>query len=146
MPTTFRIPNIEIAIDDDDLAPLVVELDELGKSRFGEPAAELAQQIRRDDVVDVNQVTFAQFWPLLRALDHIRNAGTSSPTTRRLRDAMVAGGITYELQLADGAKATFFSYSGQYQEGDRLVAAAGAVVTVSHIEERENEPPRLLVH
>jgi hypothetical protein len=41
--------------------------------------------------------------------------------------------------------ATFFGYSGQYHEGDRLVAGEGPTVTVSRVDVGDDEPSRLFV-
>jgi hypothetical protein len=145
MPTTFCVPQIEVEVDDAGLAPLTRELGELSTTRFGEPASKLAQRITLDDRIDVAAIPPEQFWSLLRALDHTRNAGTSTPRTRRLRDALVAGGITYELRFADDTTATFFSYSGMYDAGDRLVAASDPAFTVSDVVIREGEATELIV-
>jgi hypothetical protein len=123
----------------------LVEIEELAKTRFGAYAAALVDRMSLGGQrIDIQTLTWGQFWTLLRALDHVRNASLAGRKVQRLRSALVASGITYRLQAPGGDRGTFFSYSNTYEEGDRLVPAPETVFRVVRIESPEDEPTLLV--
>lgn len=145
MPTTFRYPDVEVALADADVEPLVTELAELAQTRFGASAIALVDRISiGGQRIDMERLVWGQFWALLRALDHVRNAGQLSREAQRVRDALAATGITYRLEDPTGTQGVFFSYSGPYEEGDRLVAMSKAAFRVDRTDSPESEPTLLI--
>lgn len=133
MPTSVHYPEVEVELSDEEVHALWAELDALAATpKFAEFAPEVRDRFQPGVVVDREQLTSQQLLTLLRALDHMRNAQQLGEGGHRVRDAIAAAGIRYNLEI-DGVvqPADFISYGGMYDAGDRLVAASGEVFRVA---------------
>jgi hypothetical protein len=108
----YEITNTEEAAD------LERELDALGMS----------DALRGNHPIRVQlEVNEGNYERVARALDHLRNAGNAGPETHAVREAVLArlkiSPLTYALRSweFDGEDLTFWSYTGQYSEADRIV-------------------------
>jgi hypothetical protein len=115
---------------------LIHELELIGAQDVGQQLA-----VCRGSKTGVFMVADENARPLARALDHLRNlepemwgAGftqdEAAEELRHIRDHLLdrldPPPLTYHLQSWQfgGKERTFFSYSGQYEKGDRLVAGS----------------------
>ena len=145
MTTSIRWPQVEVELSDEEVAALLAELTALAATpKFALLAPEVRDRFQPGVVVDREQLTSQQLLTLLRALDHMRNSEQLGEGGHRVRDAMVAAGIAYKLEI-DGVvqPADFVSYGGMYDVGDRLVAATGEVFGV--IARRDESDDSVLV-
>lgn len=147
--TIFALPSVgdttvDVDVGQAEYEPLLDELDALAKTRYGMDADGAAGGIRQDGLVDIGVIPDGHFSAILRALDHVRNAGHLGPQLIRVRDAMAADGITYTVREPDGRESTWFSYSGTYERGDRIVGGPAGAATVVDVIERENRPTLLV--
>jgi hypothetical protein len=143
---TFILDLIEIRIDDDGLRPLVEELTAFSSTPLASGANDLWFRLNRGDEVAVRAIPSSEFEALLRALDHVRNAGALSKGGQRVRDAIVGPPMVYRLIPIDGrSPVAFMSYSGEYGPDDRLVAVGGAAYQVLDLERGADGPPLLTV-
>jgi hypothetical protein len=121
---TIRLPDgyeYEIA-DPDEAADLEREMDNLG----------LGDALHGNHPTRLNvDVTDENYERLARALDHVRNAGNSGPDIDAVRDAILTRlrmpPLTYALRSweFDGEDVLFWSYTGRYEESDRVVLRGG---------------------
>jgi hypothetical protein len=100
-----------------------------------------------DQMVDTREgatlvVTSENVRTTARALDHLRNRGDMSREANEARDALLRAlriaPIEYRLRSwqfdAGEQDKTFWSYTGTYQPGDRLITGAGEVLEVASVE------------
>jgi hypothetical protein len=100
-----------------------------------------------DQMVDTREgatlvVTSENVRTTARALDHLRNRGDMSREANDARDALLRAlriaPIEYRLRSwqfdAGEQDKTFWSYTGTYQPGDRLITGAGEVLEVASVE------------
>ena len=132
--------DAELAADD---APAVIrELDALG---FRELATAITQR-ERGLVTEGVPIGPDNARQIARALDHLRNAeprGEEDPGAHRaLHDArdrvlmrFPMAPLTYRLRSweLDGKDGMFWSYTGEYGEGDRIVTADGRAWRVTEV-------------
>lgn len=93
------------------------------------------------------KVTHELAWELSRALDHLSNTERGAPTgptdkprqfvaaREALLERLAVAPLTYRLrswQLGE-RELTFWSYTGEYRDGDRLVAADGSAWRVTEV-------------
>ena len=78
---------------------------------------------------------------IVRALDHIRNAHRSHRATHDARDSLLRylalSPLTYKLrswEFSGDEERTFWSYSGTYEENDRIVEGQSRVYEVIRVE------------
>jgi hypothetical protein len=78
---------------------------------------------------------------VLRALDHVRNSHGPRPATDDARDSLLRyiapSPLSYQLrswEFAAGEERTFWSYTGVYEENDRIVDAPATVYDVVRVE------------
>src|SRR5262245_50389962 len=133
-------------VDKEELEPLLEELDALAETRFGADAEGCATAIRdaEGESVDIGALPFTHSLALLRALDHLHNAGTLGPELARARGALTEPGIDYIIRdTLTGEEREWVSYSGPYEDGDRIVSDSdGPAVVLQRM--RGFEPPLLL--
>lgn len=148
MSVTFWVPEVEIAVPDDQVEPVRRELAALDATPLGSGARALLERLERRERIDMQTIAFAEFWALLRALDHVRNAHELGRDGQRLRDALVAGSIPYRLRpFGGGQDLGFTSYAGTYLPADRLVRSPGEVYRVvdTIVDEDDPEPTVLVI-
>ena len=142
----FPAEHYEIEIEArDDVMALAEELAALGDEESAMQADRGYQKPHAHlEITDVNARSVA------RALDHLRNQHRvpfeeieTAPSHRHLNDARDAlltrlgmSPLTYRLRSWEfgGKDETFWSYTGQYEAGDRMVAAPDEVFTVVSVE------------
>lgn len=127
----FRVPNVEIELSPGEAEELVGEFRLLNAS--------LPELAAGKTVVDVAALTGEELLALARALDHLRQSGAEGELLR-LRDVVLwfAGLERVIYMLVDPGeqrRGLFYSYSGPYEPGDRLVASA----TVFQVLERRSD-------
>jgi hypothetical protein len=121
-----------IEVTEDDANAVIAELAALG-------AADAIQRSAPDrltlTVTDENATVIS------RALDHVRNAGNSHRATQDARDSLLRylalSPLTYKLrswEFAGGEERAFWSYTGTYEETDRIVDGQGRVYEVIRVE------------
>jgi hypothetical protein len=143
---TFVVPDVEITLPDEELAPIIAELEAFDSTRLADGSRLLIDSLRARRPIDIQKIEFASFWALLRALDHVRNARDLGREAVRLRDALVAGWIAYRLRpFTGGEELDFTSYAGMYVPADRLVRSPGEAYRVLDVVFDEDEPTVLLV-
>jgi hypothetical protein len=143
---TFAVPEVEMELSDTEVESLAAELEDLDSTPLGPGARDLHARISGGQRIEVQSITFAEFWALLRALDHLRNADALDREGQRLRDALVAGWIPYRLRRFGGPEELdFTSYAGLYVASDRLVRSSGEVYRVVDVVVSEDEPTLLVV-
>ena len=100
------------------------------------------------------EVSDANATRILRALDHVRNSHGSHAATDDARDSLLRyvapSPMTYQLRSWEfnaGEERTFWSYTGLYDENDRIVDAPATVYEVVRVERQATplEPGILLV-
>ena len=121
-----------IEVTEDDAEAIAAEVAALG-------AADAIQGPAPDGLTLT--VTEENATVILRALDHVRNAGNSHRATDDVRDSLLRylalSPLTYKLrswEFGGGEERTFWSYTGTYQETDRIVDGQGRVYEVIRVE------------
>ena len=121
-----------IEVTDDAADALIAELDALGaRDALRRPAPDrLTLTVTNENATLV-----------LRALDHVRNAGNSYRATQDARDSLLRylalSPLTYKLrswEFGGGEERAFWSYTGTYEEADRIVDGQGRVYEVIRVE------------
>ena len=140
----FLTPDIACEPGPSTLEGLLAELDLLhrdGADYNGPAAAERireARQIPADyTTLDLRQWPNEQRLALVRALDHLDNAGRLDEGARLLRHSHIGAlPLRYELRglAADITPPRFISASGEYRPGDRLVLGGGTAYAVVEVE------------
>lgn len=120
--TAFVIPNITVDVPQEELEPLLAELDKLAKTRFGLDADNVAGGIRQGGQVFVDRIPGGHRAALRRALDHLHHCNSLPDALGTVRGALLMDGITYTVRhMTTSDQQIFYSYSGEYEEGDRIV-------------------------
>lgn len=121
-----------IEVTEDAADAVIAELDALG-------AADAVQRSAPDRLTLT--VTNENATVILRALDHVRNAGNSHRATQDARDSLLRylalSPLTYKLrswEFGGGEERAFWSYTGTYEESDRIVDGQGRVYEVIRVE------------
>lgn len=121
-----------IEVTEDAADAVIAELDALG-------AADAVERSAPDRLTLT--VTNENAPVILRALDHVRNAGNSHRATQDARDSLLRylalSPLTYKLrswEFGGGEERAFWSYTGTYEETDRIVDAQGRVYEVIRVE------------
>jgi hypothetical protein len=121
-----------IEVTEDAADAVIAELDALG-------AADAVERSAPDRLTLT--VTNENATVILRALDHVRNAGNSHRATQDARDSLLRylalSPLTYKLrswEFGGGEERAFWSYTGTYEETDRIVDAQGRVYEVIRVE------------
>ena len=121
-----------IEVTEDAADAVIAELDALG-------AADAIQGPAPDRLTLT--VTNENATVILRALDHVRNAGNSHRATQDARDSLLRylalSPLTYKLrswEFGGGEERAFWSYTGTYEETDRIVDGQGRVYEVIRVE------------
>jgi hypothetical protein len=148
----FLTPDIACEPGPTTLNELLCELDLLASGGTDGPAA--ARRIRESGELPGEYATLdLREWPgeeriaLVRALDHLHNAGRLDEAARLLLDPHTAiFPVRYELRgLAAQIKPSrFVSNSGEYQAGDRIVLGDGSAWTVIDVEAGVTRPRLVL--
>ena len=121
-----------IEVTEDDADAVIAELDALGAAEaIQRPAPDLLTLTVTNDNATV----------ILRALDHLRNAGNSHRATQDARDSLLRylalSPLTYKLrswEFGGGEERAFWSYTGTYEETDRIVDGQGRAYEVIRVE------------
>ena len=121
-----------IEVTEDAADAVIAELDALG-------AADAVKGPAPDRLTLT--VTNENATVILRALDHVRNAGNSHRATQDARDSLLRylalSPLTYKLrswEFGGGEERAFWSYTGTYEESDRIVDGQGRVYEVIRVE------------
>ena len=126
-----------VEISEDEATAINAEVDALGVGDAIRESAGDGQTL----VVDDGNVGV-----IVRALDHVRNGLGASPGTDEARDSLLRyvalSPLTYRLrswEFQAGEERTFWSYTGAYEENDRIVVSQSSVFDVVRVE-REATP------
>ncbi len=121
-----------IEVTEDAADAVIAELDALG-------AGDAIQRSAPDRLTLT--VTNENATVILRALDHVRNAGNSHRATQDARDSLLRylalSPLAYKLrswEFGGGEERAFWSYTGTYEETDRIVDGQGRVYEVIRVE------------
>jgi len=121
-----------INVSDHEASAISAEVDALGASDAIRGAPPDGQ---------ILEVTEGNVAVISRALDHVRNAGGSDGAIEEARDSLLRyvgfSPLTYKLrswEFQGGEERTFWSYTGTYEENDRLVEAQAKVYEVVRVE------------
>lgn len=119
-----------IAVTHDEAEALAAEVDALGVSD--------AIDARNGDVLKVTSENAAT---IARALDHLRNSGQSESATEGARDSLLrfvaCSPLSYRLrswEFESGQERAFWSYTGPYEQQDRIVERQGSAYEVVRVE------------
>jgi hypothetical protein len=123
---TIRTAGKDIDLNDDEVTVLAAELRSIGDgSERMADAGDIAARLEGPN--HVSELDDHERFVILRATDHLRNMGATTPALIDLRDHIYGtAGITwiaYKLRHAGHPATDFTSYSGTYVAGDRLVTA-----------------------
>jgi hypothetical protein len=121
-----------VAVTEDEATAISAEVDALGAADALRGPAPDGQTL---EVNDGNVVL------IVRALDHVRNSHGSHRATDEARDSLLRyvalSPLAYRLrswEFEDGEERTFWSYTGEYEENDRIVEAQAKVYDVVRVE------------
>ena len=140
----FLTPDIACEPGPSTLDALLAELDLLhreGADYNGPAAAERIREARHIPTdytsLDLRQWPDEQRLALVRALDHLDNAGLLDEGARLLRHSHIGAlPLRYEVRglAADIQPLRFISASGEYRPGDRIVLGDGSAWVVVKVE------------
>ncbi len=121
-----------VALTDDEATAISAEIDALGAVDAIRGSAPDGQTLEVDDG---NVVV------IVRALDHVRNSHGSHSATDEARDSLLRyvalSPLAYRLrswEFQGGEEQVFWSYTGTYEENDRIVVAQAKVYDVVRVE------------
>ena len=121
-----------IEVTEDEATAITAEVEALGALDAIRGSAPDSQILEVDD----DNVSV-----IVRALDHVRNAHGSHRGTDEARDSLLRyvahSPLTYRLrswEFPGGEERTFWSYTGTYEESDRIVEAQANVYDVIRVE------------
>jgi hypothetical protein len=121
-----------IEVTEDEAAAITAEVEALGAVDAIRGSAPEGQIL---EVNDGNAVV------ILRALDHVRNAHGSQRATGEARDSLLRyaalSPLAYTLrswEFKGGEERTFWSFTGSYEEGDRIVEGNAKAYEVVRVE------------
>ena len=121
-----------IEVTEDEATAISAEVDALGAVDAIRGSAPDGETL---EVNDGNVVV------IVRALDHVRNSHGSQQATDEARDSLLRyvalSPLSYRLrswEFKGGEERTFWSYSGAYEENDRIVEAQANVYDVVRVE------------
>jgi hypothetical protein len=121
-----------IEVTDDAATAIRAEVEALGAVAAIRGSAPDGQTL---EIKDGNVVV------IVRALDHVRNSHGSHRATDEARDSLLRyvalSPLTYRLrswEFPAGEERTFWSYTGAYEENDRIVEAQANVYDVVRVE------------
>ena len=121
-----------IEVSEEDADAIIAEVDALGATdAIGGPAPDR----RTLTVTNENAAV------IVRALDHVRNAGHSHRAAQDARDSLLRylalSPLGYRLrswEFGGGEERAFWSYTGTYEETDRIVDGQGRLYEVIRVE------------
>ncbi len=121
-----------IAVSDHEATAIAAEVDALGATGAIRETTPDGQTL---EVIDGNVAV------IVRALDHVRNAGGSDGAIEEAGDSLLRyvgfSPLTYKLrswEFQRGEERTFWSYTGTYEESDRIVEGQANVYEVIRVE------------
>ncbi len=154
----FAVAEDRIEVAESYLAPLLSELEKLDREAAAYEAAAAAARIRQGcralTLREPLELSRAEAWAMLRAIEHLRRFAPLAVDLLRLRDRLQAdlglaasrvGYLVCDRERHEREE-HFTSFSGPYATGDRLVTTDGRAWQIRHVEvAAPSEPGRLFV-
>ena len=157
----FEVAEAAFLVSDSDADWLLGELFAVrvgANQRAQQPLTQIGEARRKGTPVKLQEWQDADVHALARALDHCRNALLSAPEEHEtlvpwqlfgFRNAVIgvdrlSVACTYHLAAVDGRPRFFFSFTGEYGPGDRLVYTATEAFRVVAVEPASGSDGRLV--